>query len=94
MWEKKEKDRKTYFIDTLGFTTAEYDMLDDALIDADLYVLLSSASNQGNIVLVNYYLDLINNEQYHFDEIKTRYPDTYNFLKSLEYCRLTMGLYT
>ena len=64
------------------------------LIDADLYVFLSNASNQGNIVLVNYYLDLINNEQYHFDEIKSNYPDTYDFLMSLNDRLLTIAHYS
>lgn len=44
--------------------------------------------------MTRYYLDLINNEQYHFDTIKASYLDTYNFLKSLEDRRLTMGQYS
>ena len=64
------------------------------LIDAQLYALLSNASNQGNIVLVNYYLNLLNDEQYHFDTIKANYCDTYNFLKSLNDRLLTMEHYS
>ena len=63
------------------------------LIDADLYMFMSSASSQGDIYMTKYWLNLINDEGYHFDEIKTRYPDTYNFLKSLEYRLLTIGQY-
>ena len=54
---------------------------------------MSNASSQGDIVMTQYWLNLINNEQYHFDEIKIHYPDTYNFLKSLENRHLTMGQY-
>ncbi len=64
------------------------------LIDAKLYMLLSDASNQGNTVMMLYYTELINNEQYHFDQIKLNYSDTYNFLKSLENHRSTMGQYS
>ena len=52
------------------------------LIDWNLYVLLSNAINQGNTPMTNYYYDLINNEQYHYREIKSRHPDTYDFLMS------------
>lgn len=36
-------------------------------------------------------LNLINNAQYHFDEIK--YPDTYDFLMSLHVRLLTIAYY-
>lgn len=64
------------------------------LVDADLNALLLSAQLQGNIILANYYLGLINNEQYHYDTIKSEYPDTYNFLKSLNDRLFTMKEYT
>lgn len=44
-------------------------------------------------IAVRYYSDLIDNEQYHFDEIKSRYPDTYDFLMSLKDCLSTMKHY-
>ena len=51
------------------------------LIDAEIYGILPGISDVNQIQA---YLDLINNEQYHYDTIKDNYPDTYNFLKSLE----------
>ena len=85
--------RATIFLQYIPYNTVKEKVFYE-LIDADLYMSMSSASRQGNIVLVNYYLDLIINEQYHFNEIKSKYSDTYNFLKSLEDFRLTMGEYT
>lgn len=63
------------------------------LIDAELYVLMSNASNQGEIFMTHYYLNLINDEKYHFDTIKSRYPDTYDFLKSLDDCLSELSHY-
>ena len=63
------------------------------LIDANLYTLLSNASIEKDIALINYYLDLINNEQYHYDTIKSNYPDTYDFLMSLNDRLLTIAHY-
>ena len=40
-----------------------------------------------------YYSHLINNEQYHFDEINIHYYDTYDFLKSLNERRMTLQHY-
>lgn len=45
---------------------------------------MNSASEQGSISWVNYYYNLINNEQYHRDTIKASWPDTYDFLLSLQ----------
>ncbi len=37
--------------------------------------------------------NLIDNEQYHYDEIKSKYPDTYDFLMSLNDRLLTIAHY-
>ena len=44
---------------------------------------MSYYSNQGNIIMVQYYNNLLNDEEYHWNTINTQYHDTYNFLKSL-----------
>lgn len=54
------------------------------LIDKDLILLMSLAANQGDTVSVNYYFNLLNDEQYHWDTIQEDYPDTYSFLLSLQ----------
>ena len=74
--------RANIFLQYIPYSTVKQKIFYE-LIDAQLYMFLSNASNQGNIVLVNYYLNLINNEQYHYDIIKSNYFDTYDFLMSL-----------
>ena len=63
------------------------------LIDAQLYIFLSNASSQGDIIMTQYWSNLINNEEYHFNEIKSKYSDTYDFLMSLNNKLLTMAHY-
>ena len=63
------------------------------MIDAQLYVFMSNASSQGDIVMTQYWSNIINNEQYHFAEIKSKYPDTYDFLMSLDDRLLTLAHY-
>ena len=84
--------RANIFLQHIPYNTVKEKVFYE-LIDADLYMFMSSASSQGDIYMTKYWLNLINDEGYHFDEIKTRYPDTYNFLKSLEYRLLTIGQY-
>ena len=43
-----------------------------------------AASQQGDIFTVKYYMELINNEDYHWQAIRVQYPDTYNFLNSMK----------
>ena len=85
--------RANIFLQYIPYSTVKQKIFYE-LVDAQLYMFMSNASNQGNTVLVNYYLNLINDEQYHFETIKTNHPDTYNFLKSLEDGCMTMGEYT
>lgn len=75
--------RAHQFLSYINYTTVQEKVFYE-LIDKDLTLLMSSASQQGNIYLVNYYINLINNEQYHWDTISASYPDTYNFLLSLQ----------
>ena len=84
--------RANIFLQYIPYNTVKEKIFYE-LIDAQLYASLANASNQGNIILINYYLDLIKNEKYHFDTIKANYYDTYNFLKSLNDRRLTMEEY-
>ena len=54
------------------------------LMDKDYTFLGISLAEQGNPLASNYYFSLINDEQHHWDTISSKYPDTYNFLKSVE----------
>ena len=53
------------------------------LIDAQILYWMSYYNNEGNFVMVQYYRNLLNNEEYHWNTISTQYLDTYNFLRSL-----------
>lgn len=84
--------RADIFLQYIPFNTVK-DKIFYELIDAQLYLYLSNALSQEDIGQVQYWSNLINNEQYHYDTIKSNYRDTYNFLKSLEDRRSTMGQY-
>lgn len=84
--------RATIFLQYIPYRTVKQKIFYE-LIDAQLYMFMSSASNQGNIIMTQYWWNLINNEQYHFDEIKSKYPDTYDFLMSLNDQLLTISHY-
>ena len=47
----------------------------------------------GNYEMAEYYISLMENEEYHWDQIQELYPDTYNFLMSLEDNLSNMGDY-
>ena len=51
------------------------------LVDTRLIELINA--NTNNIDLVKYYRNLLKDEEYHWNVIRTQYYDTYNFLKSL-----------
>ena len=76
-------NRADIFLNHISYNVAKEKVFYE-LIDKNLSYLMNSASQQGNIYLVNYYIDLMNNEQYHWDTIKNSCPDTYDFLKSLQ----------
>ena len=84
--------RANIFLQYIPYSTVKQKIFYE-LIDAQLYMFMSNASSQGDIVMTQYWLNLINNEQYHFDEIKTKYPDTYDFLMSLDDRLLTLAHY-
>ena len=54
------------------------------LIDKELKNSILCAEKDNNFILINQYLKLIQNEQYHLETIKLQYNDTYNFLMSLK----------
>ncbi len=53
------------------------------LIDKHLNASMVEASNRQDVEMTKYYYDLMNNEQYHWDYIKSNMSDTYDFLKSI-----------
>ena len=74
--------RADMFLQYIPYSTVKQKIFYE-LIDAQLYIFLSNASSQGDIYMTNYWLNLINDEEYHFNEIKSKYSDTYDFLMSL-----------
>ena len=74
--------RADIFLQYIPYSTVKQKIFYE-LIDAKLYMFSSNASSQGDIYMTNYWLNLINNEEYHFNEIKSKYSDTYDFLMSL-----------
>ena len=54
------------------------------LFDKNFESFMLAASQQGDIFTVKYYMELINNEDYHWQAIRVQYPDTYNFLNSMK----------
>ena len=81
--------RADIFLQNISYNTVKGKIFYE-LIDAQLYM---SMANTSNPIEMNRYSNLINDEQYHFDIIKSRYPDTYDFLKSLIDRRSTMAHY-
>jgi hypothetical protein len=68
-------------------------MVFEELIDAKLALLSAEAAKNGDVVTELYYLNLMNNEQYHWNRIKSENSDTYDFLKSLNDRRATEAQY-
>lgn len=74
--------RANIFLQHIPYSTVKQKIFYE-LIDAQLYFFLSNASSQGDIYMTYYWSNLINDEEYHFNEIKSKYSDTYDFLMSL-----------
>ena len=72
-------NRAEIFLSYISFNTVKAKVF-NILIDRNLQTLISSISDPA---LIAHYIALINDEQYHWDKIKEKYPDTYNFLMSL-----------
>lgn len=53
------------------------------LIDIGLITQIEFARQNGDILLELYYLDCLNSEEYHQNELETKYQDTYDFLQAL-----------
>ena len=85
-------NRADTFLQYISYSTVQEKVFYE-LVDAQLYSCLHDASEQGEIFMTQYYLNLINDEQYHWDTIKSHYPNTYDFLKSLNDRRATMQHY-
>ena len=54
------------------------------LVDISLHKQIEAANEAENVIMVQYYLELLTDETYHFNVIQNSYPDTYNFLIALE----------
>ena len=76
-------NRAHQFLSYISYATVQEKVFYE-LIDKHLISYKNSALQQGDIYVANYYTNLINNEQYHWDKIRTDYSDTYNFLLSLQ----------
>ena len=85
-------NRATIFLNYISYDVV-CDKVFYELIDADIITLMSFASQQGDIVTVNIYRNLLNDEEYHWDTIQNSYPDTYDFLISLQNKLANLGGY-
>lgn len=63
------------------------------LIDAQILYWMSYYSNECIFIMVQYYSNLLNDEEFHWNTISTQYPDTYDFLKSLNDSLSSMANY-
>lgn len=75
--------RANVFLTHLSYQTVK-NMVFDELIDKKILTLLSTASENGDIFSVKYYNDLLNDDEYHWNTLKSSYKNTYNFLMSLD----------
>lgn len=71
--------RAMIFIGHISFDTIKEEIYYE-LIDRNLWKLYSNAPNT---TLMNYYYELICDEQYHWDSIRQYYPATYDFMCSV-----------
>lgn len=76
-------NRATIFLNYINYGTVEYKVFYE-LIDKDLFVSQEMEREAGNIGLVYYYASLLDDEEYHWNTIRSFYPDTYDFLLSLQ----------
>lgn len=75
-------NRAFYFLTHISYGRVESRIYYE-LIDKDLYYLMNEALERGDTVTYNTFFELVNDEQYHIDTIRSNYPDTYDFLCSL-----------
>lgn len=61
------------------------------LIDVYLFANIAVAQSNNDVFWVNYYTQLLSDEEYHQTELQTKYPDTYCFLQSLASGSTTMS---
>lgn len=86
------RNRATMFLSYIPYDVVR-EKVYYVLMEAEITFLRNAASEQGDIWSVNYYNNLLNDEGYHWDTIQTSYPDTYNFLISLENGLANIGEY-
>ncbi len=77
------ENRATIFLDYVP-----YEFICDSvfyeLIDKEIINQIAQATELGDDDRVAYYFSLLEDEEYHWEQIQEIYPDTYNFLRSLE----------
>lgn len=76
------RTRADVFLSHISYSTVREKIFAE-LIDQSLAVSISDASAHCDRYMVYYYLNRINDEQYHWDIIRSDYPNTYDFLISL-----------
>lgn len=76
-------NRADVFLKYISYNAVKHKVFYE-LIDEDLFKLKYAALQNTCFDLAEYYSNLINDETYHWVTMKSRYPDTYNFLKSLQ----------
>ena len=58
-----------------------------------MITIMNSFYEAGYYESAEYYRNLLDDEEYHFEKIQEEYPDTYNFLMSLEDNLANIGEY-
>ncbi len=76
-------NRAHVFLSRIDYATVQSKVFYE-LIDKEIYVALSIASDSGDLASVIQLNALLNDEDYHWDIIEDSYHDTYNFLHSLQ----------
>lgn len=84
--------RATIFLQNIPYDIVKEKIFHE-LIDADLYGLWTLYQDAHDEEKMQYVLQLIRDEQYHYDTIKSQCPDTYDFMRSLEDQLETMNHY-
>lgn len=78
-----QRNRATIFLSHISYNTVRQKVF-VYLVEIPLCMLLGDAQIKGDTDAMNKYVSLIANEEYYWSVIRTQYPNTYDFLYSLQ----------
>ncbi len=84
--------RANIFLNHIDYETVQQKIF-YIVLDMEIAALISFATQNGDFVSANYYISLLENEEYHMNYLRDNYYDTYNFLRSLQDELPEMGIY-